>query len=99
MDRRTLCRVVATLLINVTGSFLLGWLTSSAAKLWPHSAAAWVLFLGTGLCGAYTTFSTFSYEVVVLVREGRMSTAGLYIVSTFLLGFPAAAMGLYGLPH
>ncbi|MFB5190008.1 fluoride efflux transporter CrcB [Alicyclobacillus fastidiosus] len=88
----------ATLLINVTGSFLLGWFTRDLNAYFPALGSAPMLLLGVGVCGAYTTFSTFSYEAVTLFREGREFTALLYVVASCLFGFAACAVGLYGLP-
>lgn len=89
---------LATLLINVSGSFVLGWLTRSAALIWPHLGSAPMLLLGTGLCGAYTTFSTFTYEALMLFEERRVAAGFLYMSSSFLLASAAAAVGLFGLP-
>ena len=80
----------ATLLINVTGSFVLGVVTGLSAVLGP----VWTLALGTGLCGGYTTFSTASYDTVRLVRERRFGTAVVYGVGTMLVTVAAAALGL-----
>lgn len=89
---------LATLLINVSGSFLLGLFTRSLAGWLPDFKTASMLLLGVGLCGAYTTFSTFSYELVILIREHRLTTAGWYLSASFLFGIAAAAVGLYGWP-
>ncbi|MBX5436655.1 MAG: fluoride efflux transporter CrcB [Alicyclobacillaceae bacterium] len=89
---------LATLFINVTGSFLLGWFTVCVGRWFPHFGLQAALLLGTGVCGAYTTFSTFSYEAVILLREGRRAAAFAYVACTFTFGLAAAAVGLYGLP-
>ncbi|MCL6512907.1 MAG: fluoride efflux transporter CrcB [Alicyclobacillus sp.] len=86
---------LATLLINVTGSFLLGWLTVQAGHLWPAHETEVMLFLGVGGCGAYTTFSTFCYETMILFREGRVSAALVYASLSAILGTAAAALGLH----
>ncbi|GMA59971.1 fluoride efflux transporter CrcB [Alicyclobacillus fastidiosus] len=87
-----------TLLINVTGSFLLGWFTRDLNAYFPALGSAPMLLFGVGVCGAYTTFSTFSYEAVSLFREQREITALVYIAVSCLGGFAASALGLYGLP-
>jgi CrcB protein len=80
-----------TLLINVTGSLLLtlgyGYLESTAA------APEWRAFLGIGVLGGYTTFSTFSYEAVRLLQEGEWGRALLYVAGSVLLSLAAAALG------
>ncbi|MEP7175638.1 MAG: fluoride efflux transporter CrcB [Gemmatimonadales bacterium] len=87
---------VGTLLVNVTGSFLLGAILRygvDTPTLTPELRA----FLTLGFCGGYTTFSTFSYETVALLEDGEWTRAALYaglsvglsILATFL-GFIAA---------
>jgi CrcB protein len=83
---------LATTVINVTGSFGLGLLTGlgSHAGL-PH---AWVLVLGGGVMGGYTTFSTASVETVRLVEQRRWGLALLNGVGMLVLSVAAAAVGL-----
>jgi len=87
-----------TLFINVSGAFLLGWFTSSLARYFPSLGDAPMLILGVGMCGAYTTFSTFSYETTALLREQRIGAAFLYVGASLVFGITAAAVGLFGLP-
>lgn len=87
-----------TLFVNLTGAFLLGWFTSSLHRYLPHLGSAPMLLLGVGLCGAYTTFSTFSYEVITLIRENREWTALSYVLISGLGGFALSGIGLFGLP-
>lgn len=54
------------------------------------------LFLAVGLLGGLTTFSTFSYEGFVLLRQGHAGPAGLYVVGSILVGLGAAAAGWWG---
>ncbi|WP_067930952.1 fluoride efflux transporter CrcB [Alicyclobacillus kakegawensis] len=90
---------LATLVINVSGSFLLGWLTRCLGVWLPSGLAPTaMLLLGTGLCGAYTTFSTFCYESVILLRERRLQAAAVYILTSLFVGLAASAVGLFGLP-
>jgi fluoride exporter len=86
-----------TLLINVSGSFLLGWFTKSLGAFFPGLGPAPFLLLGTGLCGAYTTFSTFSYEFLALLREKRTIAAFGYVLISFIFGFAFSGLGLYGM--
>lgn len=87
---------VGTLLVNVTGSFLLGAILRygvDTPTLTPELRA----FLTLGFCGGYTTFSAFSYETVALLEDGEWTRAAVYaglsvglsILATFL-GFIAA---------
>lgn len=80
---------LGTMLVNVTGSFLLGAVTGLAAELGP-----WALILGTGMLGGYTTFSTASYETVRLAQEGRWRAALVNGFGMLLLALVAAWLGL-----
>ena len=80
-----------TLLVNVTGSFLLGVLTGLVARGAPGALGAVV---GTGFCGGYTTFSTASVEIVRLLREGHLRAAAAYTLGTPVGTLAAAAAGV-----
>ena len=81
----------ATLVINVTGSFLLGVVLGVAvAREW---SPTWVAALGTGFLGAYTTFSTFSFETFDLARHDRIGVAATYVALSMACGIAAAAGG------
>ena len=89
--RRGRATGLGTLTVNVAGSAVLGLVLGLAA------APAWVVTLvGTGFCGALTTFSTFGYDVVRLVEEKLPARAVAYLAATLVLGVGAAAAG-YGL--
>jgi CrcB protein len=85
-----------TLVINITGSALLGFLLRYALDV-PAMTPEIRALLGVGFCGGYTTFSTFSYEALTLLEDGDWERAGLYIalsvagslLATFI-GFVAA---------
>jgi len=81
-----------TLVINVSGSFVLGILTGAA--LHDGVSATWLTVAGTGLIGAYTTFSTFSFDIVRLAEADRWRPAVLNVVAGIGLGLGAAALGL-----
>ncbi len=81
-----------TFVINATGSLLLGFLTGLAlAGRLPDIAKA---LLGTGFCGAYTTFSAFTFETVGLLEDGRILDALGNVVVSVAIGLGAAAAGL-----
>lgn len=82
----------ATLLINVTGSLLLGVLTGLA--LFHGEPSAVKTIVGTGLCGGYTTFSTASFETIRLVQQRRGALAAVNAVGTLGLSVLAGAAGL-----
>lgn len=81
-----------TFVVNASGSLLLGVVTGLA--LYHGFPATPKLVLGTGFCGAYTTFSTFTFETVRLIEEGALSTAFANAAGTFGACAAAAAMGL-----
>jgi CrcB protein len=79
---------IKTLIINVTGAFVIGLIAAAAAKyrtLDPHL----VLLIKVGICGGFTTFSTFAYESVGLIQKGEIWTALAYVVLSVGLGFLA----------
>ncbi|MFE4963306.1 fluoride efflux transporter CrcB [Streptomyces sp. NPDC056660] len=83
---------LGTWLINVTGSFVLGLLVGLGAR---HALPEQVVAIGgVGFCGAYTTFSTFSYQLVHLREKGQVGKSLLYAVSSIAVGLAAAAAAL-----
>ena len=81
-----------TLVVNVSGSFLLGLLTGAALyHAFPSTPKIW---LGTGFCGAYTTFSTFTFETIRLLEEGALADALANAVASLVIGSAAAGSGI-----
>lgn len=82
----------ATLLVNLSGSFLLGLLLGAASRrpmpVWLREAA------GTGFLGAYTTFSAFNGELAGLARNGHFGMAALYVLLSAGAGWQLASLGL-----
>ncbi len=83
---------VGTLFINVSGSFVLGILVGLAAHRGVPSSV--VTVVGTGLLGAYTTFSTFSVDTVGLLERRRPRAAAVNLGASLALGLGAAGLGL-----
>ncbi|KLU66808.1 putative fluoride ion transporter CrcB [Desulfosporosinus acididurans] len=84
---------LGTFIINVTGAFLLGFLNILFIERLTLSPLL-RLGIGVGFLGAYTTFSTFSYEAIMLLEGGSLLTAALYTLLTVTVGFAAAALGV-----
>jgi CrcB protein len=82
---------LATLVINVTGSFLLSFLTT--LPLHNFVKPDHRLILGTGFLGAYTTFSTFELESEALLSKGQWVHAAVYILGNLILGFFGILLG------
>jgi fluoride exporter len=81
-----------TLVINLSGSLLLGFLTG--LTLAGHLGSAAQALLGTGFCGAYTTYSTFTFETVRLLQDGRFLGAAGNVLVSVVTGLGVAAAGL-----
>lgn len=81
-----------TLFVNVLGCFLLGWLVQSAAGSFISEATR--LTLGTGVLGAFTTFSTFGVETILAWNRSPM-VAVANVATSVVLGLLAAAAGMY----
>jgi fluoride exporter len=80
-----------TFWVNVSGCLLLGLIVGYADH---HGAPTLRTVAGTGFCGAYTTFSTFSLESVRLIETARYATAARYTLTSIAVGGLAAAAGL-----
>ena len=81
-----------TLLVNMTGSLLLGFLMRYALAT-PSVSAELRAFLTTGFCGGYTTFSTYSYETATLLEDGQYGRAGTYALASVVLALLATFAG------
>ena len=81
-----------TLMINVLGSFAIGLIAAVAAKRADIDPRL-VLFLRVGLCGGFTTFSTFSLETVGLLEEGRYLAGGGYALLSVALCLAGVVLG------
>lgn len=88
---------IKTLAINILGAFLIGVISVFSSKnksLSPHI----ILMVNVGICGGFTTFSTFAYEVTDLLKSGGALTAVLYVCTSIVLSVCAifAAQALLG---
>ena len=86
----------ATFVTNLVGAFLLGILLEALARLGPDTGRrrAVRLGLGTGVLGAFTTYSTLATEAVLLGRDGRPGLAAAYGLTSAVCGYVAAAAGI-----
>jgi CrcB protein len=82
-----------TLLINISGSFLLGLILTVAFEVWNFDADI-RLGIATGFLGAYTTFSTFCKETAKLIAGGQYYAAISYMTISTMLGLAAAYFGI-----
>ncbi len=85
---------IGTLCVNVLGSFILGVvfsMTSAGKSLSPDAK----LFIGTGLIGALTTFSTFSFETLQLLKGHSIRFALYNVLLNLIIGFGACFLGMY----
>ncbi len=88
---------VLTLITNLSGAFLIGVISGLASrKGWPDNA---VLFLKTGVCGGFTTFSTFSLESYDLLRSHQTVPAVIYIVLSICMCLTGVFGGIYIVEH
>jgi CrcB protein len=81
----------STLGINVVGSFVLAFILAGPAT--NRLSDTTTIALSVGLLGSFTTFSTFSYESITLIRDGRMPAALAYVALSLAGGLGAAALG------
>jgi fluoride exporter len=83
-----------TLIINIAGSFLIGVFAESFALRWDASQAVRV-FLTVGICGGFTTFSTFSLDAYLLLERGELWPAAAYMIGSVVLSIGALVAGLH----
>jgi len=83
---------IGTLTVNVVGSLLIGFLIGISEKS-PILTVEWRMFLMVGLCGGFTTFSSFTGENLMLMRNGQFLPLLLYTGLSILLGFTAVYLG------
>lgn len=83
---------LGTVVINVTGSMLLGVL--AGLVLFHGQSSAWQTVVGTGFCGGYTTFSTASFETVRLVQQDRRMLALTNAIGSLVSSVAACAVGV-----
>src|ERR1700744_4316202 len=76
---------LGTLLVNLSGCFLIGVLYGVASR-YSWLTLEWRLFLITGICGGYTTFSSFSFESISLMRQGQYTLFFTYVLGSVILG-------------
>jgi fluoride exporter len=81
-----------TFAVNILGAFLLGYFVTRLQERLPLSAYRRPL-LGTGFCGAFTTFSTMQVELVVILDAHRYGLAASYAASSLVLGYAAIQLG------
>jgi fluoride exporter len=82
----------ATLSVNIVGSFIIGVVFAMSIKE-AGLSDNWRLFLATGICGGFTTFSAFSLENMGLLQSGRIGLAITYIILSIVLGIAATFLG------
>ena len=83
---------VKTLVINLIGCFVIGLIAALTVRNTSLSPKT-VLFIKTGLCGGFTTFSTFALETETLIKTGHIGLAVLYVVLSVILGVGLAFAG------
>ena len=84
-----------TFVINVSGSFLLGFFAVLFLERIAPARRDLYLLLGTGFCGGFTTFSTFEWETYKLVREGSWPAALVNVGGSLLVGFVGVVCGVF----
>jgi fluoride exporter len=83
----------ATLLINISGSFIMG-LVAAYFAFKGDASQHWRLFLTTGILGGYTTFSAFSLDAALLYERGEIGMAALYVIASVAISIAGLFAGL-----
>lgn len=85
---------LGTLLVNVTGSLIVGYVLASPVASIPSMDDRWRLLAATGFCGGFTTFSTFSFETMAYVQSGRFLLMALNVGLNNILSLCAVVIGM-----
>lgn len=86
----------ATLLTNVSGCALIGFALAALNGRWSGVVSpGWMYLVPVGFVGAYTTFSTYEFELLRLVEAGAWARCGVYFVLSNAVGFAAVAAGVW----
>ena len=83
-----------TLLVNLMGCFIFGAIFALFSK-YSSTSHPWCLLLTTGLCGGFTTFSTFAYESVLMLQQGNLSGFISYVSTSLIAGISLFALGYW----
>lgn len=82
-----------TLVINVAGSLLIGWLMARLGAVAPVAEARWHALLVVGFCGGFTTFSTFSWQTLEQMLRGEWGAAAVNVLLSVMLCLAAVWLG------
>lgn len=82
-----------TFIVNIVGCLIIG-IIFGISERFSWLTPEWRMFLATGFCGGFTTFSSFAYENIKLIQEGNFLVFATYSIASFALGLLAVFIGL-----
>lgn len=85
---------VGTMIVNIAGSFLMGLLIGLLARYVPENSTAIRLFVGIGVLGGFTTFSSFSLDAITLFERGALMEFSFYVLGSVVVSLLALVLGL-----
>lgn len=94
---KSVSKGTSTIIVNLIGCFIIGLLWGLSSR-WQNISESWNIFLTIGICGGFTTFSTFTKDSLMMLQNGNIAGFFIYICISIVAGIALTALG-YSIAH